>query len=285
MGRTIEGTQGDDKLHQPHFRWPWEGRNDIYKGYDGDDRVEAGDDDNQIFGGNGNDSLEGRGGHDTLYGGKGNDFVSGQDGNDYLSGDAGDDHLYGGIGNNILEGGSGSDDLSVEEGNNYLDGGTGNDRLAGGTGNDILHGREDHDHLFGRGGDDILIGGKGNNYVDGGTGKDTFVLTRGGNDWILDFSVGEDKIAFGTASGSAEDLIIGSSRGEAALVHKDRPGEILAVLNNIHFNEIKINNQGLIVAHSSSKDELSDLDPAVILFDQAQGNSCMALPGCSEAFC
>ena len=285
MGRTIEGTQGDDKLRQPHFRWPWEGRNDVYKGYDGDDRVEAGDDDNNIFGGNGNDTLEGRGGHDTLYGGEGNDIVSGQNGNDYLSGDAGDDHLYGGLGNNILEGGSGNDDLSVEEGNNYLDGGTGNDQLAGGTGNDILLGREDHDHLFGRGGDDILSGGKGNNYVDGGTGKDTFVLTRGGNDWILDFTVGEDKIAFGTASGSAADLIIGSSRGEAALVHKDRPDEILAVLNNIKFNEIKINDQGAIIAHQPSKDELSDLDPAAMLFDEVQGNSGFALLGGSGPCC
>ena len=139
--------------------------------------------------------------------------------------------------------------------------------------------------MYGRGGDDILIGGAGNDYMHGGPGKDTFVLSRGGNDWIADFSVGEDKIAFGTASGSAANLIIGSYHGSAALVHKDRPGEMLATFKDIAFNGIKINDQGLIVAHQPSKDDRSDLDQGSMSFDEFLGSSGMGLLGGSGPCC
>ena len=55
----------------------------------------------------------------------------------------------------------------------------GNDIIDAGSGNDIVYGQE---------GNDILSGGTGNNILSGGTGADTFNLTNGGKDTILDYS-------------------------------------------------------------------------------------------------
>ena len=214
MGRMIEGSQGNDKLIPLSFRWPWEGRNDVYKAYDGDDRVEAGAGDNKIFGGNGNDTLEGNEGHD------------------YLDGGSGDDELLAGEGNDILDGGSGDDRLNGQTGNDILIGGEGNDRLNGGNydnGNDIIIGGKGDDTLSGGPGDDVIQAGQGNNISRGDDGKDTFVLVRGGTNKIYDFNASEDKLVFGTPSGSAEDLRFTQiKRGWWDVVHKDFPGEVLA---------------------------------------------------------
>ncbi len=63
----------------------------------------------------------------------------------------------------------------------------GNDIIDGGAGNDIIYGQE---------GNDILSGGTGDNIIKGGSGADTFVVSEGGNDTILDYNktVDGDKV-------------------------------------------------------------------------------------------
>ena len=99
---------------------------------------------------------------------------------------AGDDVLYGGPG--------GGDDL--------LMGGPGDDRIYGGIGNDTLQGGP---------GDDRLRGGPDDDMLDGGEDDDVFFFAAaGGNDTILDFGNGEDRIDLAAFSEiqSLEDLDI-----------------------------------------------------------------------------
>ena len=85
-----------------------------------------------------------------------------------LFGSAHDDILVGTYSSNRLGGYRGNDELDGREGDDWLDGGPGNDQLWGGPDNDML---------------------------DGGEGDDTFFIAAGGgNDTILDFGNGEDKI-------------------------------------------------------------------------------------------
>jgi Ca2+-binding RTX toxin-like protein len=73
-----------------------------------------------------------------------------------------------------------------------LDGAAGADTLDGGFGNDVL---------LGGSGDDVLIGGYGNDTMQGGEGADLFRLTDvDGEDVILDFVAGEDRVLLPPAS-------------------------------------------------------------------------------------
>jgi hypothetical protein len=71
------------------------------------------------------------------------------------------------------------------------------DWLAGGAGGDVLFGAGGEDDLQGGGGDDVLRGGGGPGLdgLTGGEGHDAFVFRRGdGQDWVVDFSQGQDRI-------------------------------------------------------------------------------------------
>ena len=100
--------------------------------------------------------------------------------------------------NNVLEG-----DLY----NNTMDGQGGDDRMFGEAGRDILKGGSGDDEMYGGEDNDILNGGEGDDLMDGGPGADTFVFEPGnGNDYIMDFTSGTDKIdlsAFTDADGNA----------------------------------------------------------------------------------
>jgi Ca2+-binding RTX toxin-like protein len=107
------------------------------------------------------------------------------------------------------------------EGNDYIFGNGGNDTLNGGLGNDYLDGGLGNDSLVGAAGNDILVGGAGNDTLSGGDGIDTFLFVKSfGNDQILDFTNGVDKIdlkAFTTNFGAltvtqnAANTVISSS--------------------------------------------------------------------------
>jgi Ca2+-binding RTX toxin-like protein len=77
-------------------------------------------------------------------------------------------------------------DKSGEDEAYYINAGMGDDRLTGGLGDDFL---------VGGAGNDRLNGGKGDDSFIGGAGKDVFVFSgNAGNDTILDFVSGTDKI-------------------------------------------------------------------------------------------
>ncbi len=167
---------------------------------------------------------------------------------DTLTGNAGANVLTGGVGTDTLNGGDGNDTLSGNQDNDTLSGGTGNDTLYGGQGDDVLYGNQDNDTLFGNIGNDTLIGGQGNDTLDGGDGSDILqgglgadTLTGGsgadifryavatdspqaGQDTILDFLTGTDKIDLAAINTSAADHVTISSSGATTVVTMDLGG-------------------------------------------------------------
>jgi len=111
-----------------------------------------------------------------------------------------------------LIGGSGHDEIDGGAGNDVLRGGAGNGILIGGDGNDDLDGQEGTEKLFGGNGDDILRAGGSKpanipapeladyDRLNGGAGSDTFGFYGLGSFEIADFTPGEDRLFFDTAS-------------------------------------------------------------------------------------
>ena len=142
---------------------------------------------NRLDGGPGNDRLVGGYGADVLVGGPGTDTV------DYSN------VLFSGVTANLSDGtaegawrANGDTFDSIEN----LIGSRQADTLIGDAGNNVLEGGAGADTLEGGSGDDLLRGGPGNDTLKGGSGDDTFgfVPGRSGNDTILDFGNGDDKI-------------------------------------------------------------------------------------------
>ena len=78
-----------------------------------------------------------------------------------------------------------------------ISGTDGAETLDGRGGDDFLFGNDGFDRLIGGDGDDLLVGGRSSDLLAGGAGRDTFRFYRGdGTDFILDFELGADKIAF-----------------------------------------------------------------------------------------
>ena len=197
-----------------------------------------------IYGDTPGDITEGRGGNDQIFG-LGGSFGRGQ--GDNLYGDAGSLRGSARGGNDLIDGGAFGDLLHGDAafqlfddsrgGNDWLFGGTGNDTARGDAlrlhdnargGNDLLDGGEGDDYLYGdatfllghsRGGNDRLDGGLGNDYLWGDAqfltenaegGHDTFVFSGVfGNDRVMDFRPGEDRLEFAVPGVDGfEDLII-----------------------------------------------------------------------------
>ena len=119
--------------------------------------------------------IDGLGGNDLLYGGPdgGPDILFGGDGDDKVYGGKGRDRLYGGPGDDLLRGGPDND---------VLDYAVYTVDLERSTATEIHFKRVRHDY--------------GNDRLEGGAGADYFYFyPDGGNDTILDFGNGEDRIS------------------------------------------------------------------------------------------
>ncbi|MBO9446169.1 fasciclin domain-containing protein [Ruegeria sp. R14_0] len=128
---------------------------------------------------------------------------------DFILGDDSDEFYFTGRGQDFVHGGGGRDVINTGKGNDVALGGAGDDVLFGGRGKDTLRGDEGDDTIFGGRGSDVIDGGADDDILFGGRGKDSFVFENGdGDDLILDFQVGKDKIDLSDYKGIAgfEDI-------------------------------------------------------------------------------
>ena len=106
---------------------------------------------------------------------------------------------------------NGTSSSNVLEGdlyNNTMDGQGGDDRMYGDAGRDTLNGGSGDDEMYGGEDKDTLNGGEGDDLMDGGPGADTFVFEPGnGNDYIMDFTSGEDTIDLSAFTNDQGDRI------------------------------------------------------------------------------
>ncbi len=232
---NLTGSANDDVLRAVGLA------DNVLRGLEGNDLLEAGD---------GDDLLVGNNGDDTLRGGSGNDLILGLDGNDAHNGGAGNDTLVGGNGNDFFVGIGGTDSVIGGAGfdtNSFQGIGLGvtariNDdgsgaaqygmvsetfsgieRLVGSANDDVLIatgsrgtqllGLDGDDLLVGSFGDDVLIGGAGNDTLNGRAGADMLfaglgndTLNGGEGDDFARGDEGDDTIT----GGSGNDRLAGS---------------------------------------------------------------------------
>jgi beta-lactam-binding protein with PASTA domain/Ca2+-binding RTX toxin-like protein len=193
---TADGTKlFFDPLHR--------GKNIVFNGGAGNDRMQ---------GDIGDDSFFGNGGNDRIVGGEGNDTLNGGDGDDVIFADNGDDVIKGGPGNDAGNGGPGfgADLLIGGDGQDFLVGGDDGVEYFGGPGNDILiDGTTRSEGIFGGDGDDWLDGGDGHDGGGFGDGGNFFDLLAG-----LDFAGGDDVID----GGPGQDLHFGEGGDDIFLM-------------------------------------------------------------------
>jgi Ca2+-binding RTX toxin-like protein len=171
--------------------------------------------------GNGADELT-----DPL--GRDYDIFYGGTGNDALSGGSDSELMLGGNGDDVIRGAGSSDRLFGDRGNDHLDGGNGADTLNGGVGNDTLIGGDDNDELT------------------GGDGADRFRFGEPGDgqDRILDFTSGVDKIQF--VSAEFENLSLGTLSGARFIVgtNPHAPDGNAAFLYNVSTGVLSFDSNG-----------------------------------------
>jgi Ca2+-binding RTX toxin-like protein len=174
-------------------------------GSSNNDIISGDDEANVLRGGDGTDVLSGLGYVDTLEGQGGNDHLYGGDHFDTLRGGVGNDVLNGGDHGDVIHGDAGSDTLSYSGSSAgvviNLGGGT---AMGGHATGDVyssvenLLGSSHADSLFGDHLDNVIKGWYGDDFLFGAAGNDVFVYDESGygDDTILDFTLGSDKIQF-----------------------------------------------------------------------------------------
>ena len=160
-------------------------------------------------------TFSGAAGADTLSGGGGDDLIYGNKGADRLVGGTGTDTLFGGQQSDVVFGLAGADQVYGNKQNDTLHGGLGDDSLFGGQNDDVLSGQAGNDRVDGNRGDDTLYGEDG---------IDTFVISKG-DDWVMDFAAGEDKIETADAYAAITQTVEGGN-----LVLTDSDGDTLTLL-------------------------------------------------------
>ena len=226
-------------------------------GYEGNDRLFGREGDDWLEGGEGWDTLEGGPGADVLRGGPDFDSAS------YASSDAGvvvrlhtvleqrgkggdaegdtyNSETYAFTGEDgttrefevpdilNLIGSEHNDVLAGDFRENWINGLGGDDLLYGGPdgGPDILVGGDGDDKVYGGKGNDLLGGGHGDDLLKGGPGTDYFSFyPDDGDDVILDFGNGEDKIVLTAFEDiqSVADLIL-QQQGDNLVIDLSRQG-------------------------------------------------------------
>ena len=191
---------------------------------------------NRIIGNTGNNRLEGLGAADELRGLAGDDTIDGDAGADRLFGNGGADRLVGGAGDDLIRGGGGADTVIGNSGQDRLLSGGGDDLVKGGGGADVIKsggggdrvkaggggdsvdGGGGADRLEGGGGNDTLTGGRGDDELKGGGGRDVFRFKTGdGDDTILDFQQGRDRIEITAGANDFGDLTIRQSDADVLI--------------------------------------------------------------------
>ena len=178
-----------------------------------------------------------------LTGSQHNDILAGDLRDNYLWGEGGNDKLYGGPqgGDDLLFGGAGDDQIYGGKGVDSLFGGAGNDLLKGGPDNDYLdYARQVVDEERSTATELHLKTERydyGNDRMEGGPGADFFYFyPDGGDDAILDFGNGEDRIVLSAFEDiqTVTDLSL-EQQGENLLIDLTPHGGGTITLHN--FNE------------------------------------------------
>ena len=177
-------------------------------GSDFDDRVFGDAQDNTIFGGGGRDFIFGGAGNDRLNSGTGFDRAEGNDGDDLFISDAIDCSISGGDGIDTIDYSGVLFDMSI----NFNIGWAGEGPVRfiypidypflpdSFTGIEIIIAGQGNDHILGNQGDNRITGYLGDDTMGGNVGRDVFHFDLGGgadvgNDIILDFEIGIDRIS------------------------------------------------------------------------------------------
>ena len=107
-----------------------------------------------------------------------------------------------------------------------LDGGSLDDNLWGGAGDNLLRGFVGNDNLFGELGNDQLVDGAGNNVLTGGLGNDTYQVTGGTQQLVMDDGGTDIRVAsdvyasYSTLYRELDTLLI--ARFDGSLIQIDR---------------------------------------------------------------
>lgn len=223
---------------------------------------------NDISGNEENNVLDGGGGADVLRGGLGDDDLDGGDGGDQLEAGGGADTLDGGTGADVMEGGLGDDIYYVDDSGDVVfeedEFGSFDEIVTSANFNTTLQPLGDVERITLAGDDDLriavrffkgeVIGNAGDNFfssfgggtLTGGDGADTFyypgaVDEFGFEDFITDFTLGEDKIQlfgerFRLPPGELDPdfFQVGGfePEGSARLIYRPENGALIGVARN-----------------------------------------------------
>ena len=161
----------------------------------------------EVRGSNHDDVMRGSGRGESFAGLSGDDIIDGRGGRDRVRYDTGgrpitlEADLEAGTAIGVWEDGSAFTHtlVNIEE-------------LRGSHGNDVLLGDSRDNWLRGRSGDDEIRGRGGDDHLRGEQGADLFVFERGhGEDYIADFSDGEDLIMFRGLNLNSKDEVLNNA--------------------------------------------------------------------------